>query len=233
MKEKDLEKYLNNLIIKGLIQEAEQDNAEFEAAMRNMSDEDFLSLIYDHANETAPAFSKSVEMAEKDTYDYLIDSNSDLSLKRRRLNWKPWLFAIASAAAILMIVLIPGYYSMNARVCQSALIASSAIGNPSRGVEISSMSKDEIMEKLPELKMQYQNSLERAEEIRQPEPTDNENSDYYIDQKDPREAGMDLVQAYLILNEKGKAIEVLSELSDRYENSDFGEHCKKLLEILK
>lgn len=278
MKEKDLDKHLDNLIIKGLIQEAEQDNAEFEAAMCNMSDEDFLALIYDHATETAPAFSTSLEKAEIDTYDDLVVSNNELALadeaipklsepkqtkasksrifnkdqriladaecvdedfigvdtthsKQRRLNWKPWLAAIASTAAILVAVLIPGYYSMNARVCESALLASTSFGNPSRAVVISSMSKEEIKEMLPELKMQYQSSLERTAEIRQPEPTDNES--YYIDQKDPKKAGMDLVQAYLILKDKGKAIEVLGELSDRYENSDFGEHCKKLLEILK
>ena len=44
MKEKDLDKHLDNLIIDGLIKEAEQDNADFEAAMRKMSDEEFEEL---------------------------------------------------------------------------------------------------------------------------------------------------------------------------------------------
>ena len=47
MKEKDLDKHLDNLIIDGLIKEAEQDNADFEAAMRKMSDEEFKELIYE------------------------------------------------------------------------------------------------------------------------------------------------------------------------------------------
>ncbi|MDE6691866.1 MAG: hypothetical protein K2K05_00595 [Muribaculaceae bacterium] len=41
MKEKDLEKNLDNFIIDGLIKEAELDDAYFEAAMRKMSDEEF------------------------------------------------------------------------------------------------------------------------------------------------------------------------------------------------
>lgn len=40
-----MDKHLDNLIIDGLIKEAEQDNADFEAAMRNISDDDFESII--------------------------------------------------------------------------------------------------------------------------------------------------------------------------------------------
>lgn len=47
MKETDLKNNLDNLIIDGLIKEAEQENADFEAALRRMSEEDFLELIYE------------------------------------------------------------------------------------------------------------------------------------------------------------------------------------------
>ena len=42
MKEEDLKKNLDKIIIDGLIKEAEQENADFEAAMKKMSNEDFL-----------------------------------------------------------------------------------------------------------------------------------------------------------------------------------------------
>ena len=45
MKEKDLERNLDNLIIDGLIKEAEQDNADFEAAMRVMSEDEFMDML--------------------------------------------------------------------------------------------------------------------------------------------------------------------------------------------
>ena len=53
MKEEDLKKNLDKIIIDGLIKEAEQENADFEAAMKKMSNEDFLELImnYEHAKE--------------------------------------------------------------------------------------------------------------------------------------------------------------------------------------
>lgn len=44
MKQKDFDRIIDNLIINGLIKEAEQDNADFEAAMRNMSDEEFAEM---------------------------------------------------------------------------------------------------------------------------------------------------------------------------------------------
>ena len=48
MKEKDLDKNLENIIIDGLIKEAEQENADFAAEMRKMSEEEFESLPEKH-----------------------------------------------------------------------------------------------------------------------------------------------------------------------------------------
>ena len=45
MKEKDLDKNLENIIIDGLIKEAEQENADFAAEMRKMSKEEFEAGI--------------------------------------------------------------------------------------------------------------------------------------------------------------------------------------------
>ncbi len=252
MKEKDLEKHLDNLIIDGLIKESEQDNADFEAAMRNMSDEDFLALIYDGTPEhTATSYEnkKAAEPAYKElksSKEASIEIAKPITLNKaqriptvtecsesKRWNWKPWVAAIASAAAILLIVLIPTYHNMSSRVCESALMASASYGKPSRGLDIMTMSADEVKGMLSELKMNYKASMDQTEDIQGIEASDNESTDYYIVAADPQEAGMELVQAYLKLNEKGKAIDVLRQLSEKYKNSEFGEHCNKLLKILE
>ena len=45
MKEQDLNKHLDNIIIKGLIREAQQDDADLEAAIRKISDADFERIV--------------------------------------------------------------------------------------------------------------------------------------------------------------------------------------------
>lgn len=46
MKEESLNSSLINLIVRGLILESEQENAEFESAMRNIDDESFFELVF-------------------------------------------------------------------------------------------------------------------------------------------------------------------------------------------
>lgn len=49
----ELNEQLDNLIIHGLIQEAEQDDADFEAAMRLIGDADFDGIVYDSEMTTS------------------------------------------------------------------------------------------------------------------------------------------------------------------------------------
>ncbi len=87
---------------------------------------------------------------------------------------------------------------------------------------------------LPELQKQYEASMHQDKiSLEAIESNKEFSEEYYFSSADPQEAGMDLVQAYLKLNEKDKAIDVLRQLSDEYGDSDFGEHCRKLLEILE
>lgn len=268
MKEKDLEKCLDNLIIKGLIREAEQDNAEFEAAMRNMSDEDFLALIYDTVEEptikdlhlkrshvmysNAPSEKLSeVAFCVSDGFD---ESSSDDRAdwdNPTRLNqpkaknsankaWKIWSAAIASIAAILLIVFVPAHMDMESRLCESALLVSETYMEPSRGSDISSMDQDEVKAMLPELQKQYAISIkqsmrlhgEQSMTITGEQSEDMDDIEYYIQHASPREAGMELVQAYLKLNQKDKAIETLRELTEADDDPEFAEYCRKMLEIL-
>ena len=267
MKEKDLDKCLDNLIIKGLIQEAEQDNAEFETAMRKMSDEDFLALIYDTAEEPiesavltekdiilaedeAIAMSPSVAFSISDVLaGYSGDEWDDFELpapqsveeksETRRKGWKIWTAAIASVAAILLIVLIPVHRDLNSRICESALLASEAYMPPSRGTDISSMNDDEVQAMLPKLEKQYSVSIAQSREPSAPkgivgeQNRDLDDLSYYIQRVTPRDAGIELVQAYLKLNQKDKAIETLRELAESDEDPDFREYCRKMLEILE
>lgn len=203
MKEKDLDKCLDNLIIKGLIREAEQDNADFEVAMLNMSDDDFLTLIM--PGKTRP----------------------------QQMGWKIWTAAIASAAAILLLVLVPAHMDMDSRICGSALLASEASMPHSRGMDISSMNDKEIRASLPELERQYQASKRSNDGILYQQAPGKDNPDYYLGQMTPSEAGMDLVQAYLRLGMRDKAVETLRELADNESDPQFGNYCRKMLEILE
>ena len=191
MKEEDIDRIIDNMITEGLIKEGEQDNADFEAALRNMSDEDFLAMIY----EARP---QPKEMKP----------------------WRIWLTAAVSAAAVLALVLIPAYRSMNAKVCESALVACEAYMPSARGgVDPSASDISEIKEELPELEADYNSALN---------PTGSQ--DYYA--PNLAEAGWDLATAYLRLGERSKAKKVLTELATRYSDNEFGAQCLRIADIL-
>ena len=69
MKEEDLKKNLDRIIIEGLIKEAEQENADFEAAMKKMSHEDFLELIMNHEHVKEDQYAETGVIAEEVDYD--------------------------------------------------------------------------------------------------------------------------------------------------------------------
>lgn len=262
MKEKDLEKCLDNLIIKGIIQEAEQDNAEFEAAMRNISDEEFLALIYDtvedptikglhlkrsqvlHSNAPSEKLSEVAfcvsDGFEESSYDDLADWDNPTQLNQPKATnsankvWKIWSAAIASVAAILLIVFVPAHMDMNSRLCEGALLASEEYTEPTRGFDITSMSRDEVKTMLPELEKQYSISIEKTKRISGAQIREkDDNDDYYLENVSSREAGIDLVQAYLRLGMKDKAVKVLHELEANDDNPEFKEYCRKMLKILE
>ena len=191
MKEEDIDRIIDNMITEGLIKEGEQDNADLEAALRNMSDEDFLAMI--HEGRPQPNKMKP---------------------------WRIWLTAAVSAAAVLALVLIPAYRSMNTRVCESALVACEAYMPSARGGGDPSASDiSEIKEALPQLEADYKSALN---------PTGSQ--DYYA--PNLAEAGWDLATAYLRLGERSKANKVLTELATRYSDNEFGAQCLRIADIL-
>ncbi len=100
-------------------------------------------------------------------------------------------------------------------------------------MDIATLPKAKVLSMIPKLHEQYE-LLEPEEEMYVlDEPEEVVGEEYYIEATDQKEAGMQLVQAYLRTNQKAKAVELLHELADKYADSDFGDHCKKLLEILE
>lgn len=242
MKEKDLDKNLENIIIDGLIKEAEQDNADFAAAMRKMSDEEFDSIVREPAFAHYADFSDSSingQCASMVMGDMLLtDSNDDRCLclskdeyeekseqksETRKSSFKtfrPWIAAAVSAAAVILIVLLPSINSMNAKLCDSVLYMSEDyISSPKGGFDISSASIKQIKAVLPDLEEQYQNTIEQ----------DGKFVRYHAGFQD---AGWTLAIAYLRLHKKSDAIRVLETLESQTHDTPFGNHCAKMLEQL-
>ena len=234
MKEKDLDKNLDEIIIDGLIKEAEQENADFAAEMRKMGKEEFEDMIYqpvyaasrDYDYEyssasrrplyrvAAASIAADSEISEPSEVDFKAPSKSRFKM------FRPWIAAAFSAAAVILIVLIPSINSMNAKLCDSALYMSEAyITAPKGGFDISSASIKQIKEELPSLERLYQGTIEKDGKLV-----------YYRDGF--QDAGWNLAVAYLKLHKKTDAIKVLKTLESQTQGTPFGNHCKKILEQL-
>lgn len=235
MKEKDLKKNLDNLIIDGLIKEAEQDNADFEAAMRKMSEEEFNELIYEPAYADADSFSMNQSVHEERNHSYVSFNRaceiatddigpSSRSIAVKKSRWdvlRPWITSGVAAVAVILIVLVPSINTMNGKLCDSALYASQSYITPSKGgFDLSTASIDQIKEKLPTLIRRYDDCLDEIERSRL----------HYS--ADLQEAGWDLTLVYLKLHKKGDAIEVLKVLSSQFNGTPFGDHCQEMLDQL-
>lgn len=271
MKEKDFDKCIDNIIIDGIIKEAEQDNADFATAAKNMSKEDFesivrepsvvdmdddldlktpskLSTIFDSC--TISCFTNSsndeeeVNESQYNTASRMPDEIPGLNYsynlphptmersvaedrptppadKSRLRLWRPWIDAAISAAAIIMLILIPSINSMNARLCDSALYMSEAyITAPKGGFDVAAASIEQIKEELPNLERLYNSSIFKR-------------GDTYYYRDGFRDAGRTLVVAYLKLHKKGAAVKVLKTLEAQSQGMPFGDHCRELLRQLE
>lgn len=238
MKEQDLEKNLDNLIIDGLIKEAEQDNADFEAAMLNMSDEEFAGLLYEYEpvyevaekSSCAPLSVTADTICFRNNIDPEIYEPHEIDIedsqpvvhysRSRRAVFRPWILSTVIAAVVILIVLIPSVNTMNGKLCDSALYASTAYITSSRGAnEVNRLTTNQLKAKLPELEKRYDDCIKADRKLI-----------FYTD--DLQEAGWALTVAYLKLHKKGDAVEVLKFLSKRYNGTPFGDHCQNLIRQL-
>lgn len=255
MKEKELKRNLDYLIIDGLIKEAEQDDADFEAAMRRMSEEDFNELIHEPAFAYAAddclvnfsiACGNKREMFEAiesaDAYDstnasepaekFVYPPHTAAPTSRRK-KFRPWITAAITAAAVILIVLIPSINIMNNKLCDSALLASSSyIASSESASQIIGLDKVFLERRLPDIERKYEECSKNSERFY--ETLDDKKSGERITYHtaDLREAGWDLALAYLKLHRKGDAEKVLKVLAEQYKGTPFGEHCQKMLNQL-
>lgn len=249
MKEKDLNKCLDNLIIDGLIKEAEQDAIEFAEAVRSMSDTEFEDMVMQDAwadavnddndidddcsikhNKSCPIEMTRTQFAHGKAIDFWGDGPLNPMVapvpaqpapRRSRLKaFRPWIAAAVAAVAVILIVLVPSINSMNGRLCESALYMSADyITAPMGSFDVSSASPEQIKAALPTLEARYQEALNT---VNKPTPQSEELSD----------AGWTLAVAYLRLHKKGDAVKVLKELETREGDTPLGRHCARLLEQL-
>lgn len=214
MKEKDLEKMLDSMIVDGLIKEAEQDNADFEYAMSKISEEDFDEIVRvpEYADERVCA-----DMCA-DTEEYHPAAASVprqekpvILQPKKRFSIKPWIYSISAAAAILLCVLVPAYNIMNNKLCDSAMMASSSYMTSTKGgFDVNTATNEQIKAELTNLETNY---IQAA------------------DDEEKREAGWILTQAYLKLHKKGDAVRVLKQLNEKFGNESDNTY-QKLLDIL-
>lgn len=250
MKEKDLNKCLDNLIIDGLIKEAEQDAIEFAEAMRRTSDGEFEDVVMHDA--WAEAADEDIDLADDfciqqskfssldmkcpqfahgEAIDFMSDEPrspmvspaSALSApKRSRLKaFRPWIAAAVAAVAVILIVLVPSINSMNGRLCESALYMSEDYITAPMGGGF------DVSSASPE---QIKAELPALEARYQAalntvdKPT--------LQGEELSEAGWTLAVAYLRLHKKGDAVKVLKELATREGDTPLGQHSARLLEQL-
>lgn len=138
---------------------------------------------------------------------------------------KPWLWSSISAAAVVIIVVAVSFHQIrqsqtNLANTQNAaydiIAENNFIGGVSRGgdecidINIDEASEAELEVVLPKYELLYKDA-ETIQEI--------------------QDNGLNLAMVYLKLHNKDKAIEILSELKQRYaeEDADFAEECTKII----
>lgn len=204
MKKEDLEKHLDNILTDGLIKEAEQDNADFEKALREISDEEFNKIV-------SPQLPTGHVYGGEKFFSYDLSSlkkvGSNARYLRKCKDEKECMLQLQRLREKLLIARM----EKESVVSEKKNIASPAIID---GFDVWDVSLKELGDKLTLLERNYESSLAR------PETSMSE------------ENGWTLAMAYLRLHRKKDAIEVLKTLKKRAGNTPFGIRCARLLEIL-
>lgn len=252
MKEKDLEKHLDNLIIEGLIKEAEQDNADFEAAMRRMSNSDFEELIYGSKEEGRDAASIAASIVPEPVYETSehfshasvcedacmnsfilpsaeapepkVECDAPQAIAAHVSRWDVFRPWITSAFAAAAVILVVLIPSINH---MNGKLCDSALYASQPYMTPSKGGLDITSATVDEIKELLPTLVNRYEACL----IEIERSRAHFS-PDLREAGWDLTLAYLKLHKKGDAEKVLKVLSAQYNGTPFGNHCQKMLDQL-
>lgn len=193
----DFKVYL--LTVNGICQEARQDNLDFGKAMKNLSKEQLQQIVGQRKNLQS-------NISQKET-------------TVKVLRFKPWMWQVASIAAIIVIAFTVVFnieknarFSVDNAIYACAEINSDLTRDGSEMLDIRSMSDDELKENLHKLVSNY-NSAETSDEV-----ADN---------------GFALAMAYLRLHEREKSKEVLNQLVTKFkDNSEYAGYVSQWQSIL-
>lgn len=189
--------YMYLAVVKGICQEAEQDNRDFGEALKHISREELLKVI---------------GRAEKKNQSQSAD------IKSRSINYRRWLIwqsiGVAALVGIVVIYAVVAYnetktiqnnaLAMNQEAMykvDNAIYAFSEYSHGtarSGGIDISKLSDEELKNYLPELEKAY-----------------NEQTDVL----DMADSGSELVMVYLRLHERDKAISLLEQLIEKFKGN--------------
>lgn len=215
----------------GICREAEQDNKDFEEAMRRISKEELLSIIK-HPTEDFDAFRNRVIPAASSTaYSKAYQTKADNPSRFRK--WLTWQsIGIAALLGIGVIYVIIARNEANTARQNAFAVKQGALDKVdnaiyafsgysqgiarSGGIDISTLSDEDLKVNLPSLEANFREQT---------------------DDTDIAEYGSELAMAYIRLHERDKAKELLTELVTRFKNnSDFEEdviNWKTILSLLQ
>ena len=198
----DFKAYL--FTVDGICREAHQDNLDFGLAMKSLSKEKLKEIIGKQDVALPAAASADNETEE---------------VKPRVVRFKPWMWQVASIAAVVIIAFTVVFnieknarYSVDNAIYASADINTDLARSGGEPIDISAMTDDELKVKLLELASLYKSAS-----------TTDEIADY----------GYALAMAYLRLHDRDKAKEVLEQLVSRFNgNEGYAESVNKWKSIL-
>lgn len=203
---------------------------DLEKDQETSKNENATSLLPD--NDSAVENTEPKETDKEQPYEEDIDSddnedsdNSDNTEKKKKKSWlsklSPWILAAIVSAAVILAIVIPERELVDARLCDSALLASQAyIEMSQQAIAVNDLDEEVLENRLHDIELQYKKSVEKV------------GGQYYYS-KNLRHDGWALVIAYLRLHKRKKAIKILQILEEQYERTDFGKHCAVLLKFLE
>ena len=178
--------------VNGICREVHQDNIDFGVALKNLSKEQLCNII---------------------------GAKAESPVKPKILHFKPWMWQVASVAAIFVIVFGMFFnieknarYAVDNAIYTCADITPDLVRAGGKPIDITPMTQDELKTKLSELESLYQSAS-----------TNDEIAD----------TGYALAMAYLRLHDRDRAKSVLNQLVARFEdNSDYADDVNKWKSIL-
>lgn len=258
MNEKDFDKNLDNIIIDGLIKEAEQENADFAASIRKMSDEEFEEMvnqsIYADSDVYDDKYSYSLtefKMVQEYAKCHIHSSDIRYCMSREPVDdettEKPVFISlehkidspVSTRNKIINKHLRPWILATVAAIAVIIIVLIPSINSMNAKLCDSALYMGQIYTVAPGDGFDiYAASLD---EVKQELPILKEKFEASMRVRYPklgynsnefRESGWNLAMAYLKLHKKRNAIKVLKKLESQTQGSSFGEHCTKMLEQL-